>query len=220
MAKVAGPVWIVAPDGGAHPEHPIVLPPDTPDNGLRPEHPIYNPGGEHPAHPIVIPDPGGDLRPEHPIAPGGETPEHPIAPGGERPTHPIAPGGEGGHPEHPIVLPPEANLPDGIWGPTDPFPTHPIVIPPDVPDGGGGTEPVGGLDFYQRKTLGFNWDPSFDQCAVVNIQAGTTQDDLVSVRQVANDGSSSVTYPQDFTGDVLIRVNGIDGYLEGTTAVK
>jgi hypothetical protein len=37
---------------------------------------------------------------------------------------------------------------------------------------------------------------------------------------VANDGSSSVTYPQDFTGEVTIKVAGIDYYLEGTTTVE
>jgi hypothetical protein len=213
MAEVHGPVWIVVPGdehpahpiapggpGDAHPEHPIVLPPDTPDNGLRPEHPIYNPGGEHPSHPIVIPQPPGGVD-------------------GEHPAHPIAPGGDGGHPEHPIVLPPETELPPlEIWGPNDPRPSVPIFLPPGQPDGGG--EEVGGLEFYQRKTLGINWDASFDDSAVVTVQAGSSADDLVTVRTVANDGSSSVTYPQDFTGDVLIRVNGNDGYLEGETTVE
>jgi hypothetical protein len=240
MARIQGPVWIVIPDvgpehpiapggpGDAHPEHPIVLPPDTPTDPPSVWEPVF------PTNPIVIPDPGGggerpdhtlpgDLphpdqglpgdqpQPEHPIVlppdavwPGDPAhPTHPIAPGGGEPTHPIAPGGSPGEPTHPIA-------PGG-------GPSHPIVLP-TPPDGGG--EQVGGLEFYQRKTLGINWDKSFDECAVVSIQAGTTADDLVTVRTVANDGSSSVTYPQDFKGSVLIRVNGMDGYLEGTTTVK
>jgi hypothetical protein len=229
MAKIAGPVWIVAPERGERPEHPIVLPPDTPSEppgiwgGEAPPYvDIGLPGPQpHPEHPIVLP---GDEHPAHPIAPGGGTPEHPIVlppetvwPPDAHPEHPIAPGGPGdAHPEHPIA--PGGGEPTHPIAPGGGEPTHPIVLPPDQPDGGG--EEVGGLDFYQRKTLGFNWDKSFDECAVVKIQAGTTADDLVTVRTVANDGTSSVTYPQDFTGSVMIRVNGMDGYLEGTTTVK
>jgi hypothetical protein len=178
MAKTVGPVWIVQPsslgeiDQMPHPEHPIVLPPDTPEDGA------------HPEHPIVIPDPG--------------TPP------------------SGAHPEHPIVLPG-----DPEWG-DDLKPTHPIVLPPDAyPDNSlpPGLEAVGELDFYQRKTLGINWDESFDPAQAVGVYAGSGEGDLTLVRTVANDGSSSVTYPQDFTGEVTIRVAGINGYLEGTTTI-
>jgi hypothetical protein len=142
-------------------------------------------------------------------------------------------------PEHPIVLPPDV----GIW-PNPPegsvLPEHPIVIPPDIqepPEGAHpahpiyidaypdnslppGLEAVGELEFYQRKTLGINWDPSFDPAKVVGVYAGSGDGDLSLVRQVANDGSSSVTYPQDFSGEVTIHVAGINGYLEGTTTVQ
>jgi hypothetical protein len=183
---------------------------------------IGGPGAQPgPEHPIVIPDPGGGEHPEHPIAPGGG-PSHPIV----LPPDAIWPPGSGidmpdqglpGEQPHP-----DQGLPGDQPGVSHPIapgggPTHPIVLP-TPPDGG--EEQVGGLEFYQRKTLGINWDSSFDECAVVTVQAGTTADDLVTVRTVANDGTSSVTYPQDFTGEVTIRVCGMDGYLEGTTTVK
>lgn len=175
MTRTVGPVWIVQPTSAEempHPEHPIVLPPDTPpDSGLTPE------------HPIVIPDPG--------------TPVDPNAP----------------EVSHPIVLPG-----DPSWG-DDLKPTHPIVLP-NPPDGGGSTEPVGAPTFYQRKTLGINWDSSFDSSAVVDIKAGDSDTDPITVRTVANDGTSSVTYPQDFTGQVTIQVVGKDGYLEATTTIN
>lgn len=182
MPKIAGPLWIVQPGedqpmppDDAHPEHPIVLPPDVPpDSDLIP------------SHPIVIPDPG--------------TP----------PT-----GGEG-EPSHPIVLPG-----DPEW-PSDAHPEHPIVLPPLYPDQGlpPGLEAVGDLEFYQRKTLGINWDESFDPAQAVGIYAGAGEDEPTLVRTVANDGTSSVTYPQDFSGSVTIRVAGVNGYLEGTTTVQ
>ena len=86
------------PPSDAHPEHPIVIPPDAIAPGV-PTHPIYIP--VYPAHPIVIP-------PEA-IAPG--VPTHPI----------ILPPP---HPEHPIVLPPDSIGP-GV-------PDHPIELPPSA----------------------------------------------------------------------------------------
>lgn len=201
MARIAGPVWIVqpefgeAPPGGpdAHPEHPIVLPPDTPPDS-----------GAHPEHPIVIPDPGG----------GDEHPDHTLPGDLPKPDHELP--GDQPRPEHPIVLPGEPEWPD------DPKPTHPIVLPDPYPDNSlpPGLEQVGDLEFYQRKTLGINWDPEFDPAQVVGIYAGSSGEATLSlVRTVANNGASSVTYPQDFTGTVVIRVAGVDGYLEGTTSV-
>jgi hypothetical protein len=165
---------------------------------------IVQPGDEHPAHPIVLPP---DTPPD-----SGNVPAHPIFLPGE-PTHPIAPGGE--TPEHPIVLP---NPPDV----GDAHPEHPIAWPDPYPDNSlpEGLQPVGELEFYQRKTLGINWDPGFDPAQAVGVYASEEDNDPVLVRTVANDGSSSVTYPQDYTGEVTIRVAGINGYLEGSTTIE
>jgi hypothetical protein len=180
---------------------------------------------------IVAPGGGGAVPP----APGdgGAQPEHPIV----LPPDAETPGDA--HPEHPIVLPPDL----GIW-PNPPegsvLPEHPIVIPPDItapPDGAHPAHPIyidaypdnslpvglqnaGEPEFYQRKTLGINWDKEFDKAKVVGIYASSGGGEPSLVRQVANDGSSSVTYPQDFTGEVTIRVAGMDYYLEGTTTVQ
>jgi hypothetical protein len=120
------------------------------------------------------------------------------------------------HPEHPIVLPPD--LPDGP--PSDAHPAHPIYIDA-YPDNSlpPGLEAVGELEFYQRKTVGINWDASFDPAKIVGVYASTDGENFSEVRTVANDGSSSVTYPQDFTGEVYLRVSGINGYLEGSYTV-
>ena len=122
-------------------------------------------------------------------------------------------------PEHPIVIPPE--LVDPGWGLEVPVsPSHPIEIP-SYPDQGlpeGGAE-VGELGFYQRKTLGIKWDTSLLQSPAVGVYAVTDGQPSL-VRTVANTGSSSVTYPQDFTGEVTLRVADSDGnYCEGTTTV-
>jgi hypothetical protein len=89
-------------DPDAHPEHPIVLPPET---DLKPEHPIALPD-PHPEHPIVLPPLGiwGGVPPEY-VDIGGP---------GDQPK-----------PEHPIVVPPDPE--DG----PPLFPSHPIVIPDD-----------------------------------------------------------------------------------------
>jgi hypothetical protein len=67
--------------GDAHPEHPIVLPPDGGEGPEEPEPPIDE--GAHPAHPIYYPD----AHPEHPIVlpptDGGEPEEPPETPGFE-----------------------------------------------------------------------------------------------------------------------------------------
>lgn len=110
---------------GAHPEHPIVIPPITPPSDGTPTHPIVIPSPPLlPTHPIVIPpgSVGGDPPyPAHPIVIPPEIwrpvfPEHPIA---------GVPGAPGYEPPKPDEKPP------GTWGGAgEPFPTPPIVIPP------------------------------------------------------------------------------------------
>jgi hypothetical protein len=157
------------------------------------------PDDAQPENPIVLPPdvpPDGDVIPSHPI----------VLPGDP----------SGGTPEHPIVLPGDPEIPD------DAHVEHPIELPDLYPDNSlpAGLANVGSVDFYQRKTLGFNWDASFDPAQAVGIYASAGDGELMRVRTVANDGSSCVTYPTDFTGSVTIRVAGIDGYLEGTTTVE
>jgi len=89
-------VDIGGPAPQPHPEHPIVIPPNTIGPGV-PTHPIYIP--VVPTHPIVIP-PGAPGYPAHPIV---------LPPGA-----PVAPS-------HPIVLPPPPEgtkppPPEGGWG--------------------------------------------------------------------------------------------------------
>jgi hypothetical protein len=103
----------VETDPDAHPEHPIVLPPDSP---LEPTHPIVlPPEGETdppvPTHPIVLPPLG--IWPNPPE--GSVLPDHELP--GDQP-----------HPDQ--GLPGE---PPTIW-PNPGFPSHPIVIPPDPGD--------------------------------------------------------------------------------------
>lgn len=121
-AKLA---WIkfVDVDAGAHPEHPIVIPPPGSPPG------IWGGGNQpFPTPPIVIPEPPGGGPPL--VIWGG-----PFDP--PRPAHPIViplpPIDAGAHPEHPIVLPDPEQPPLGIWGPLPGFPTPPIVIPPSDP---------------------------------------------------------------------------------------
>src|SRR5262245_10974182 len=100
-------------------------------------------------------------------------------------------------PEHPIALPPDTP-PDQ---PPD-QPDAPVDVPPEAP---GET-----LDFFQRTTLGFNWAPasigSEGETVAVDAWEGEVDGDgkWLNVRSVPNSGSSSVTYPSDFTGDVAI----------------
>ena len=123
--------WIIPVHaaGDAHPEHPIVLPPDQPQP----------PTDAHPEHPIVIPKPPG--YPEHPIY-FPPTPTHPIVLPPERPLPP-----EGAHPEHPIYYPPIPAHPIVIPDPptdTKPpggnagSPENPIELPPSEPGGNKG----------------------------------------------------------------------------------
>lgn len=126
------------PPAGAHPAHPIVIPPDAIGPGL-PSHPIYLP--VYPGHPIVIPpDSIGPGLPSHPIY-LPVYPSHPIV---------IPPDAVGpGQPAHPIVLPP-LGIWSGPWLPPypsqglPPFPSHPIVIPPEaiLPDADGKAQVV------------------------------------------------------------------------------
>jgi len=191
--QAIGPVWIVKPGGGEL-VPPSQRPPTDPD--AHPEHPIVLP-------PDVPPD-TGDVHPEHPIVLPPELGIWPNPPEGSV------------LPEHPIVIPPD--VPEGP--PEGAHPAHPIYIGDVYPDNSlpPGLSQVGDLDFYQRKCVGINWDPEFDPAKVVSVYA-VEGENATKVRTVANDGSSSVTYPQDFTGEVTLRVAGINGYLEGTYTV-
>lgn len=127
MPFVKGYLQIIGGGDGAHPEHPIVLPPGEKPPG------IWGGGNEpFPTPPIVVipPDSIGPGVPTHPIY-IPIYPAHPIV---------IPPGSWApGVPAHPIVIPPE-DQPPGIWGGgNEPFPTPPIVIP--QPPGGG--PPIG-----------------------------------------------------------------------------
>jgi hypothetical protein len=114
--------WIIPLSQEAHPEHPIVLPPDQPPTiwpspGV-PTHPNYYP--PTPTHPIYYP-----TVPTHPIVIPPEPPS-----GGTGPVYP----------SHPIYWPPVPTHP--IYWPT--VPTHPIVLPPQPPSGGGSGGGEGG----------------------------------------------------------------------------
>src|SRR5215831_8973228 len=100
------PSWVPDPSG-AHPEHPIVMPPEQGGQPGFPTHPIYLPG--QPAHPIVEPPLGiwGGAPIPVPTPPIYYPPQQP-------------PTGGGGRPEHPIYQPPV------ISGPPGPWPTPPI----------------------------------------------------------------------------------------------
>lgn len=132
--------WLIPIDPGAHPEHPIVIPP--PGGGAPPG--IWGPPGPWPSPPIYFPPGGGGQPPQ-----GGAHPEHPIyyppgiwgganepfptppiyfPPGGGQPPQG---GGGGGYPSHPI------------W-PTPPYPAHPIVPPGGYPPQGGGPDHIWG----------------------------------------------------------------------------
>jgi hypothetical protein len=118
------------------------------------------------------------------------------------------------HPEHPIVLPPDT--------PDDAHPEHPIVLPDEETP-----EVAEELSFFQRTTLGFNWEIAWlgDENSPVFIDAWV--DDPAAdgggtwrnVRTVLNDGSSSVTYASDFSGPVKIRCRGESGSVSGSATV-
>jgi hypothetical protein len=75
--------------------------------------------------------------------------------------------------------------------------------------------------------LGFNWDVNSVGAAdeQVGIDAWTDDAEVEgggvwrNVRTVPNNGSSSVTYPTDFSGPVKLRVRGTTGTVEGETTV-
>ena len=133
------------------------------------------------------------------------------------PEHPIEEPGQEPHPEHPIVLPPDT----------------PETEPPDQPEVPPDTEPPVSeeeeLDFFQRITLGFNWiqDTVGAEGEEVGIDAWTPDDPANfegegtwrNVRSVPNTGSSSVTYPSDFTGSVRLRVRGSAATVPGDFTV-
>jgi hypothetical protein len=129
------------------------------------------------------------------------------------------------HPSHPIVIPeaPPGDLhPEHPIAGTDLKPEHPIVLPdeetPEVEEE---------LEFFQRTTLGFNWTimsigTEGEQIGVDAWEGDPASEDgkWLNVRTVPNNGSSSVTYPSDFTGAVKIRVRGSAGTVSGETTVK
>jgi hypothetical protein len=204
----------------ASPEHPIsgpsvpiwVILPGTPGGGQA--DPDYDISSDRPNHDLPGPQPPDDLRPTHPIVlpPELVDPDWGIEENQPRPDHELP------QPEEPVD--PGYGIPETPVGDGGERPAHPIYLPP-YPDNSlpEGAEQVGSPTFYQRKTLGINWGP--EQLApslAVGIYAVEGETSTL-VRTVANDGSSSVTYPQDFTGEVTIRVAGANGYLEGTFEV-
>jgi hypothetical protein len=108
------------------------------------------------------------------------------------------------HPDQGLPLPPDTETP-----------VEPPVVDNTLPET---SEQVGDLSFYQRKTLGINWDPSLLSDTQVGIfvieDAGPYK-----VRTVDNSGASSVTFPSDFTGTRTFRVAGEGDYLEGTIEI-
>ena len=137
--------YIVPVDSGAHPEHPIVYPPQQPPLGIW--------GGANepfPTPPIVLPKPPSGDHVELPIYyppviwPPDAHPEHPIVIPPTQPVYPahpiVLPPSAGGRPEHPIVIPPGQPVYPShpIYIPA--FPSHPIVLPPEKPP----TEPPSG----------------------------------------------------------------------------
>lgn len=127
------------PSGDAHPEHPIVLPPENPGEPPRPAHPIYLP--PYPEHPIVLPpDEGngggnGDEHPDHTLPGDLPHPDNSLPGDQPRPDHTLP--GDLPHPDNSLP-----GRPPGTWGGSgEPFPTPPIVIVPptnelpEIPDG-------------------------------------------------------------------------------------
>jgi hypothetical protein len=92
-------------------------------------------------------------------------------------------------------------------------PVDPPVVDNTLPE-----TSLGELDFYQRKTLGINWDPALLSDTEVGIFV-VEDDGPYKVRTVPNSGASSVTFPSDFTGTRTFRVGGESGYLEGTAQI-
>ena len=164
----------------------------------------------------TLPDP--DDQPHADTQPVPDQPYVDIAPPGDQPHPDHTLPGDLPHAEHPIVLPPD--VPE-----TEPPPEQPPVDP--------GTEPPAAeeeeLAFFQRVTLGFNWNAISvgTEGEQVGIDAWTPTDpddfdgegSWRNVRTVPNSGSSSVTYPSDFAGPVRIRVRGSAASVSGDFTV-
>jgi hypothetical protein len=111
--------------------------------------------------------------------------------------------------------------------PDDPHVEHPIVIPPETEVPPEVEEEQ--LSFFQRITLGVNWNANSvgTEGEEVGIDAWVPDDPANfdgegtwrNVRSVPNNGSSSVTYPSDFTGRVRLRVRGSAATVSGQTNV-
>jgi hypothetical protein len=104
-------------------------------------------------------------------------------------------------------------------------------IPPEVEEEIPEPEPAGEqLGFFQRSTVGFNWNPATigSESEEVAIDAWVPADPTNfdgdgswrNVRTVPNMGSSSVTYPSDFSGPVRLRVRGTAGAVPGDYTVS
>lgn len=71
------------------------------------------------------------------------------------------------------------------------------------------------LEFSQRKTIEIRWDTEIIKGSNASIRADDSE-----VRNVDNDGAATVTFPQDFTGDSYITVEGsVSGEQEGVVTV-
>jgi hypothetical protein len=219
VQKLPFPCWLVVPD--LAPSNPIVLPPEVagPDDP-RPSHPIFLPEapvypdnslpGDQPVveHPIYLPvGPDNTLPGDQPIVDNSLPSDQP---GIDNTLPPFVDNSLPG--DQPVI--------DNSLPPLQPRPEHPIYDPvyPDnslPPEAG----KVGDLDFYQRKTVGINWDPD---ALVPSMMVGVyvkENGSFTKVRTVPNNGASSVTYPADYTGTATFRVSGINGYCEGTVKV-
>lgn len=236
----------LAPDFAPRPEHPIVLPPDVPEEPSEghPEHPIYIQVPVDPNYDIGIeqPDrelPGDQPRPDQSL-PGDQPKPDQSLPGDQPEVDNELPGDQpkpdqslpgdqpkpdqglpGDQPVIDVGFPADQPVVDNSLPGEQPKPTHPIYIAPypdrELPEG---ASEVGEIEFYQRKTIGLNWNPELlkpNQVVGIYVIEG---DDASLVRTVANTGASSVTFPQSFTGKRTFRVSGVDGYVEGDVTVK
>jgi hypothetical protein len=83
---------------------------------------------------------------------------------------------------------------------------------------------MGDLEFQQRKTVNVGWDTSVIKGMSVSISAQNTaldEEEEIEVRNTANDGWATITFPFDFEGDCEITVRGSKGGEQsGTVTVK